>query len=36
MYVSINGGTPIAGWFVGKSENNIDDLGIPLFQKTPV
>jgi hypothetical protein len=36
MYVSINGVTPIAGWFGGKSENKIDDFGVPVFQKTSV
>ena len=31
--VYINGGTPIAGWFV--VENTIKmDLGVPLFQET--
>ena len=31
-----HGGTRIAGWllFHGKSENNMDDLGVPLFQDT--
>ena len=33
--VSINGGTPIAGWFVrGKSHLEMDDLEVPLFQET--
>jgi hypothetical protein len=35
MYVSINGVTPIAGWFGGKSENKNDDLGVASFHEPP-
>ena len=35
--VSWNGGTPIAGWFImGKCQSKMDDLGVPLFQETPI
>ena len=37
MMVSINGGTPIAGWFImfidvysGKSQSKVDDFGVAL------
>ena len=36
MGVSINGGTPIAGWFTMKNPIKMDDLGVPLFQETPI
>ena len=32
--VSINGGTPIAGWFIRGQPIKMDDLGVPLFQET--
>ena len=32
--VSINGGTPIAGWFIRKNPIKMDDLMVPLFQET--
>jgi len=35
MKVSINGGTPIAGWFTVENLIKMDDLGIPLFQEPP-
>ena len=35
--VSINGGTPIAGWFVPwKIHLQMDDLGVSLFQETSI
>ena len=35
--VSINGGTPIAGWFiVEKPSFFMNDLGVPLFQETSI
>ena len=36
MEVSINGGTPIAGWFVVGNPTKKDDLVVPLFRKTPI
>ena len=31
MRVSINGGTPIAGWFIMENFINMDDSEVPLF-----
>ena len=36
MRVSINGGTPIAGWFIMEKPIKMDDLGIPPFQETSI
>ena len=37
MGVSINGGTPIAGWFIlGKSHLEMDDLGLIPLMETPI
>ena len=34
MGVSINGGTPIAGWCIRENAISMDDLGVPPFQET--
>ena len=36
MGVSINGDTPIAGWFTMENAMNMDGLGVPLFQETSI
>ena len=36
MRVSINGGTPIAGWFIMENPIKMDDLRAPLFQETTI
>jgi hypothetical protein len=36
MGVSINGGIPMAGWFIVENHIKIDDLGVPLFQEIPL
>ena len=33
--VSLNGGTPVAGWFVRNNPIKMDDLGVALCQETP-
>ena len=36
MGVSINGGTPIAGWFMKEKPTKMDDLGVPpIFGNPP-
>ena len=36
MGVSINGGIPMAGWFIVENHIKIDDLGVSLFQEIPL
>ena len=36
MRGSINGGTPIARWFIREDPVKIDDLGVPPFMETPI
>ena len=36
LMVSIDGGTPRAGWFTVEHPIKIDDLGIPPFQETSI
>ena len=35
MDVSINGGTPIAGWFIMQNPRQMDDVRVPLFGRKP-
>ena len=32
----MNGGTPIAGWFVMEHSIKMDNLGVPLFQEATI
>jgi len=36
MGVSINGGTPIAAWFIMEHPTKMDELGVPLFQEASI
>ena len=36
MGVSVNGRSPIAGWFLMDNTIKMDDLGVPLFQENPI
>ena len=36
VWVSINGDTPIAEWFVMGKPTKMDDLGVTVFQETSI
>ena len=36
MVVSIDGGTPITGWFIRENPINMDDLEVPPFMETTI